>query len=163
MKVSLEPVEWIDKNYATMMNYSYRDQFKPEAFRNILNAYRLFLPLLFKKLDLDRNTLHLVGRGLSGTVFVLPLAMKLKTQATIVRKKTESSHSETNLEYSDSEGPRGAPWIFIDDCISSGATRDACIDAIGSEPVAIVLWGTQGFGKPYRGLYLLSQHVSMED
>ena len=165
MKVTNQPRDW-DKHKpeeGKAFSYSYRNQFEPEKFAIILKAYTLFLPLLFEDLRLTPERVRLVGRGFSGTVFVLPLAVALGCKVTIVRKpdSEEESHGQRVEGIQDKE----YPWIFIDDCIDSGATLSACEEALGSEPCAKVLWGTTGWhpAEKENGMYILSHYVTLED
>jgi len=67
----------------------------------------------------------LVGTGLSGTMVVPLLAHLLKKRFAIVRKEDDrSTHSSHRIEGNLEVGDR---WIFVDDFVSSGDTRDRVI------------------------------------
>lgn len=72
-----------------------------------------------------RNFDTMVGTGLSGSLFIPPLAQILEKKYAIVRKSTENSHSGLPIE-----GDLGRKWIFVDDFTSSGATRSRVMAAI---------------------------------
>lgn len=74
--------------------------------------------------DVDFDTL--VGTGLSGAVVVPALALALNKQFVIVRKPHDGSHHEGHLV-----GHLGQRWIFVDDFVSSGRTRDRVVKEIG--------------------------------
>jgi adenine/guanine phosphoribosyltransferase-like PRPP-binding protein len=62
----------------------------------------------------------MVGTGLSGSLVVPLLARALGKKFAIVRKNaSESSHARTTYE-----GEIGQKWIFVDDFIASGSTRE---------------------------------------
>jgi orotate phosphoribosyltransferase-like protein len=59
----------------------------------------------------------LVGTGLSGALMVPRLAEAINKNWLIVRKPGENSHSSYKVE-----GTLGKRWLFVDDCVDSGAT-----------------------------------------
>jgi adenine/guanine phosphoribosyltransferase-like PRPP-binding protein len=59
----------------------------------------------------------LVGTGLSGSLIIPRLAERLDKRWLIVRKAGDGSHSRK-----PAEGSLGERWLFVDDCIDSGAT-----------------------------------------
>lgn len=59
----------------------------------------------------------LVGRGLSGSLVVPRLADLLGKRFAMVRKHSEKSHAERQIE-----GYIGGRWVFVDDFISTGET-----------------------------------------
>lgn len=63
----------------------------------------------------------LVGTGLSGALIVPILARALGRHWMIVRKAKDQSHSSAPYA-----GTMGYHWIFVDDLICSGDTRDRC-------------------------------------
>lgn len=73
--------------------------------------------------DVDYDTL--VGTGLSGAIVVPELARRLKKHALIVRKPDDGSHSSSPVE-----GVLGERWVFVDDFVASGATRQRVTDAV---------------------------------
>lgn len=72
-----------------------------------------------------KNHLHgvefdtFVGIGLSGTLVVPTVARAMGKYFAVARKPNVSSHSCTELE-----GQVGRNWIFLDDLVASGSTRD---------------------------------------
>lgn len=67
----------------------------------------------------------MVGTGLSGLLVVPILARALNKHFAIVRKEQDKSHRECDIE-----GTIGERWIFVDDFISSGATKNRVIKAV---------------------------------
>lgn len=87
----------------------------------------------------------MIGTGLSGTLVVPSLARALDKHWAIVRKEP-SPHTSLLVE-----GDIGERWVFVDDFVSSGATRrrvqeavaDLCTWQAGERvPVATVYVGT---------------------
>lgn len=76
--------------------------------------------------DIEFDTL--VGTGLSGAVVVPSLALALGKPFVIVRKPNDGSHHNGTMI-----GNLGAKWVFVDDFVSSGATRRRVKDAIAVE------------------------------
>lgn len=68
----------------------------------------------------------MVGTGLSGTLVVPLLARALGKHFAIIRKPDERSHSRGQIYH----GTIGRRWIFVDDFISTGATRGRVILAV---------------------------------
>lgn len=83
-----------------------------------------------------------VGTGVSGTLAVVNLARDLGIDYLIVRKDTENTHSSLPVE-----GRLGKNWVFVDDCVSSGATFARVWD---------VMRGIQqgGFTSCFKGVFL---------
>src|SRR5690242_5394879 len=67
----------------------------------------------------------IVGTGLSGSVVVPALAMWMDVNYILVRKDGEDSHHTGPMV-----GVLGKRWIFVDDFISTGATRTRVLSAI---------------------------------
>lgn len=67
----------------------------------------------------------MVGQGLSGALVVPILARHFKVPFAIVRKPDESRHSDYSVE-----GMVGEHWLFVDDFIDSGSTRNRVRGAI---------------------------------
>jgi adenine/guanine phosphoribosyltransferase-like PRPP-binding protein len=67
----------------------------------------------------------LVGTGLSGALVVPTLARALHKKWLIVRKDNDSSHA-----YNQVEGDLGRRWMFVDDLIATGSTRQRVKDAV---------------------------------
>jgi orotate phosphoribosyltransferase len=79
------------------------------------------------KAKIDYDTL--VGTGMSGSLVVPYLAMRLKINWAVVRKNGESSHGNSEVG-----GRIGRRWLFVDDFISTGRThsrvRAAIVEAV---------------------------------
>lgn len=81
----------------------------------------------------------LVGTGLSGAVVVPALSLALKKKFVLIRKREDGSHHRGRVL-----GELGKRWIFVDDFVSSGSTRERVIDRVaecaldsGSETVMV--------------------------
>lgn len=70
----------------------------------------------------------MIGRGTSGLLVIPLLARALNKHFAIVRKPNDASHKETDIE-----GTIGDRWIFVDDFVSSGSTRDRVREAVNLE------------------------------
>lgn len=68
----------------------------------------------------------LVGTGFSGGVVIPALALAMDKKFVLIRKETDDSHHGKGQLL----GQLGARWIFVDDFVSSGKTRDRVIDKI---------------------------------
>lgn len=73
--------------------------------------------------DVDFDTI--VGRGLSGGIAAPLIAHVLGKNWLVVRKPDVRSHA-----WAKAEGRLGNRWIFVDDFIGTGATRDAVVEAV---------------------------------
>lgn len=71
--------------------------------------------------DVDFDTL--VGTGFSSGVVIPALALRMGKKFTLIRKDNDDSHHGSGKFL----GEMGDRWIFIDDFISSGRTRDRVI------------------------------------
>lgn len=86
--------------------------------------------------DVDFDTL--VGTGFSGSIVIPSLALRLGKKFVLIRKETDDSHHGKGRLV----GELGKRWIFVDDFISSGRTRDRVIEKIkevkdeGGYPIA---------------------------
>ena len=69
----------------------------------------------------------IVGTGLSGTLVVPYVARKLHKHWLIVRKPNDGSHSSFKAE-----GELGQRWVFLDDFVDTGETRDRCRNVVES-------------------------------
>lgn len=67
--------------------------------------------------DVDYDTM--VGTGFSGALVVPKLAEALGKHWLLVRKPKDGSHSSY-----PAEGSLGRRWLFVDDVIATGETRD---------------------------------------
>ena len=70
----------------------------------------------------------LVGTGLSGTLVVPHVARALSKHWLVVRKPEDGTHS-----CHAAEGELGKRWVFLDDFVDTGATRDRVIDVVHIE------------------------------
>jgi orotate phosphoribosyltransferase len=102
---------------------------------------------LLKNVDFDT----LIGTGLSGSLIVPILADGLKRHWAVVRKDNDGSHSSREIE-----GRIGERWIFVDDFISSGATRRRVIDAVTNT------MKYYGYKTEYVGAYLYNEAIPGE-
>jgi hypothetical protein len=73
--------------------------------------------------DVDFDTM--IGTGLSGALVVPYLARRLGKHWAIARKDGDNSHASWPIE-----GEVGERWIFVDDFISSGRSRDRTRGAV---------------------------------
>jgi orotate phosphoribosyltransferase len=74
--------------------------------------------------DVEFDTL--VGTGFSGSVVIPSLALAMGKKFVLIRKETDDSHHGRGRLV----GSLGARWIFVDDFISSGATRRRVIEKV---------------------------------
>lgn len=65
----------------------------------------------------------LVGTGFSGSIVIPSLALAMGKKFALIRKETDDSHHGKGRLL----GEIGMRWIFVDDFISSGATRSRVI------------------------------------
>lgn len=77
--------------------------------------------------DVDFDTL--VGTGFSGGVVIPALALAMGKKFVLIRKETDDSHHGKGLLL----GELGQRWVFVDDFVSSGATRSRVINKINEE------------------------------
>ena len=68
----------------------------------------------------------LVGTGFSGGIVIPSLALALNKNFVLIRKETDDSHHGRGRLL----GQLGARWIFVDDFVSSGRTRNRVIEKI---------------------------------
>lgn len=93
----------------------------------------------------------IVGTGFSGGVLVPILALRLRKKFVLVRKDTDDSHHGSGRLL----GELGERWIFVDDFVSTGATRRRVIDKVTTEagyrhhPTAHV--GDYHYGQKHQG------------
>jgi orotate phosphoribosyltransferase len=74
--------------------------------------------------DVDFDTL--VGTGFSGGIVIPALALAMGKKFVLIRKETDDSHHGRGRLL----GEIGEKWIFVDDFISSGKTRQRVIDKV---------------------------------
>lgn len=86
-----------------------------------------------KRLKSDASPFDtLVGTGLSGALIVPALAARLGVAWAVIRKPEDTdNHSWLRLE-----GRIGKRWIFVDDLIASGSTRERVQDEVRSATTA---------------------------
>ena len=68
----------------------------------------------------------LVGTGFSGGIVIPSLALAMGKNFVLIRKETDDSHHGRGRLV----GSLGERWIFVDDFISSGATRTRVVEKI---------------------------------
>lgn len=93
-----------------------------EDLADVVNAAVLTLRPKKKYFD------SIVVRGVSGMIVGSPVALKLKKPLVVIRKPNENSHSGNSLVVNLKN--IGSQWLFLDDFIVSGATKQRCIEAI---------------------------------
>jgi hypothetical protein len=103
--------------------------------RKVVRSHASYLTQLFEDHDVcvqqfrvkmravDFDTV--VGTGISGTLAAQMFARAMGINFAIVRKGGDGSHS-----YNPVEGNVGRRWVFVDDLICSGATRQRVRDAM---------------------------------
>jgi len=74
--------------------------------------------------DVDFDTI--VGTGFSGGIVIPSLALALGKNFVLIRKETDDSHHGRGRLL----GEMGDRWIFVDDFVSSGRTRQRVIEKI---------------------------------
>lgn len=74
--------------------------------------------------DVEFDTL--VGTGFSGGIVIPSLALAMGKKFVLIRKETDDSHHGCGRLV----GSLGERWIFVDDFISSGATRRRVIEKV---------------------------------
>lgn len=74
--------------------------------------------------DVDFDTL--VGTGFSGGIVIPALALAMGKKFVLIRKETDDSHHGRGRLLGD----LGNKWIFVDDFVSSGRTRQRVIDKV---------------------------------
>jgi orotate phosphoribosyltransferase len=62
----------------------------------------------------------LIGTGFSGGVVIPALALAMGKKFVLIRKETDDSHHGSGMLL----GELGERWIFVDDFVSSGRTRE---------------------------------------
>lgn len=75
--------------------------------------------------DMDFDTI--VGTGFSGGVVIPALALALGKNYVLIRKEGDDSHHGGGRLI----GTLGERWLFVDDFVSSGATRDRVKEKVG--------------------------------
>lgn len=70
----------------------------------------------------------MVGTGFSGGVVIPALALAMGKKFVLIRKDTDDSHHGRGRLL----GELGQRWIFVDDFVSSGATRTRVIEKVNT-------------------------------
>lgn len=100
---------------------------------------------------LDFDTI--VGTGFSGGIVIPALALSLGKKFVLIRKETDDSHHGKGKLL----GQLGARWIFVDDFISSGRTRNRVKEkieeaiiglAVETKFVGQYMYADRGFNGP---------------
>lgn len=68
----------------------------------------------------------LVGTGFSGGIIIPTLALRLRKKFVMIRKENDDSHHGSGRLL----GELGSRWIFVDDFVSSGATRRRVVEKV---------------------------------
>lgn len=68
----------------------------------------------------------LVGTGFSGSIVIPSIALALGKNFVLIRKETDDSHHGKGRLV----GQLGKKWIFVDDFVATGRTRQRVIDKI---------------------------------
>lgn len=76
--------------------------------------------------DVDFDTI--VGTGFSGGVVIPSLALAMGKKFVLIRKETDDSHHGQGRLL----GELGDRWLFVDDFVSSGATRRRVVEKIAA-------------------------------
>lgn len=74
--------------------------------------------------DVDFDTL--VGTGFSGGIVIPALALSMGKKFVLIRKETDDSHHGKGRLL----GQLGSRWVFVDDFVSSGRTRERVIEKV---------------------------------
>lgn len=70
----------------------------------------------------------IVGTGFSGGIVIPALALAMGKQFLLIRKETDDSHHGKGRLV----GSLGSRWIFVDDFVSSGRTRDRVLAKVAA-------------------------------
>lgn len=101
----------------TIRNISYAREAFGEPGSLIGNAER-------ELTNIDFDTM--IGTGLSGSLVIPTLANALGKKWAIIRKEGDNSHGDP----CGFEGTIGDRWVFVDDFIASGDTRERVLNAV---------------------------------
>lgn len=96
--------------------------------------------------DVDFDTL--VGTGFSGGLVIPSLALAMGKKFVLIRKESDDSHHGGGRLL----GQLGQKWIFVDDFVSSGYTRNRVVSKI-NEALSI-----QGGSSEFVGQYMYESH-----
>lgn len=105
-----------------------------------------------KLADVDFDTM--VGTGMSGSIVIPLLAKALGKNFLIIRKDGAGAHTDSHV------GRLGGRWIFVDDFVSSGSTRDRVVakvnDIVSTENR--YRYGPPQFATEWVGSYLYASY-----
>lgn len=79
----------------------------------------------------------IVVRGMSGVVPGVPVALALGKPLAILRKPDEDRHAH-EAWINESKITPDSTWLFLDDFVSGGSTREAVVSAIASKGARVV-------------------------
>lgn len=101
--------------------------------------------------ELDFDTL--AGTGMSGSIVIPLLARALDKHFLLIRKDGAGAHTDAHV------GVLGERWLFVDDFISSGATKQRVADAVADIVKTANRWlgasqVTERYAPVYVGDYL---------
>lgn len=82
----------------------------------------------------------IVGTGFSGSVVIPALALAMGKEFVLIRKENDDSHHGGGRMI----GQLGERWIFVDDFISSGRTRERVIRKVANSRVGRRKIGSTG-------------------
>lgn len=85
----------------------------------------------------------LVGTGFSGGILIPALALSMGKKFVLIRKETDDSHHGKGRLV----GELGERWVFVDDFVASGRTRERVITKIADAVVATDLDSTTMVGQ----------------
>lgn len=103
------------------MDAKFRTYYMDEAVFNLSEVIETAKQRLA---DVDFDTM--VGTGFSGSIVIPSLALALGKKFVLIRKETDDSHHGKGMLV----GQLGEKWIFVDDFVSSGKTRQRVIDKV---------------------------------
>ena len=95
--------------------------------------------------DVEFDTL--VGTGFSGGIVIPSVALALGKKFVLIRKETDDSHHGKGRLL----GELGARWIFMDDFVSSGRTRQRVLNKVDEY---VRMYADQGAETEFVGQYM---------
>lgn len=118
------------------MIHHHRDasaQYQPTLDDLAEDVQRAVACLLTRKTQFD----GLVVQGMSGVIPGVPVSLATGLPLVVIRKDGDSTHDDRHINFHLVEP--GTRWVFLDDFIASGNTRERVVEAIqegGGEVVA---------------------------
>lgn len=105
----------------------------------------------------------LVGTGLSGTLVIPTIALRLDKKFAILRKDKKNSHS-----INEWEGSFGEHWVFVDDFIATGETMRRVKEKVSDIKTEVNWWDSvieppKSVGSVFVGVYLYHVTVDITD